>query len=433
LDHRELRGARARDPGDVIVAAFVLGRVWILLREATRLSDTLVERNARLQQLAHIVESTGDAVLGTTLDKTITAWNAGAEMIGRSVETLAPGDLLRDQEGHRAELDRTGGVIEYETQRTHKSGRLVAVQTTLSPIRNANGEAIGVSAIYRDISARKQLEAERERRLAAEHSARIESERARKALVEQNERLRDLDRLKEDFVASVSHELRTPLTSIRGYLELVLDGEAGTLNDEQTRFLCVAQRNSERLLRLVGDLLFVAQVEAGKIGLEKRRVELQALAEEAVDAARPTAEEKEIQLSLSAEPIAALHADPARLAQVLDNLVSNAIKFTPAGGRVDVKTFADERGAIVEVSDTGMGISREDQGQLFQRFFRTAAATDGAIQGTGLGLAIVKAIVESHGGDVSVESDGAVGTTFRVVLPLTAPAEFAPLVLEAAL
>jgi signal transduction histidine kinase len=239
-----------------------------------------------------------------------------------------------------------------------------------------------------------------------------------RAIGSRNDQLRELDRLKDDFVASVSHELRTPLTSIRGYLELVLDGEAGALRDEQREFLSIVDRNADRLLHVVGDLLFVAQVEAGRIALEAGPTDVEEVVRQAADAARPAATEKGIELELDVDGIGELTADRARLAQVLDNLISNAVKFTPAGGRVAVRSSRDGDIAILEVSDTGMGISEEDQEKLFQRFFRADSATAQAIQGTGLGLAIVKAIIEAHDGAISVVSAPGKGTTFRVELPI---------------
>ena len=234
----------------------------------------------------------------------------------------------------------------------------------------------------------------------------------------QNEELRRLDRLKDDFVASVSHELRTPLTSIRGYLELVLDGEVGELTEEQSRYLLVVDRNVDRLLRVVGDLLFAAQVDAGTIALDCRTTDLDQLVREAVEAARPLAAEHEVELELDAEGGAELIGDRARLAQILDNLIANAVKFTPPGGHVEVRTFLEADVVVVEVADTGIGISDEDQDRLFQRFFRAEGAILHAIEGTGLGLAIVKAIVDAHGGELSVESISGQGTTFRIALPL---------------
>jgi signal transduction histidine kinase len=224
--------------------------------------------------------------------------------------------------------------------------------------------------------------------------------------------------VKDDFVASVSHELRTPLTSIRGYLELVLDGEAGDLTDEQRQFLSIVDRNADRLLRVVGDLLFVAQVDAGKIAIERAPMDVDELVHQSVEAARPAASEQGVELDLEVDGLGPLNADRARLAQVIDNLVSNAVKFTPSGGRVEVRSAREGDLAVLEVTDTGIGISADDQDRLFQRFFRADEATQRAIQGTGLGLAIVQAIVEAHDGAISVASSPGAGTTFRVELPL---------------
>jgi signal transduction histidine kinase len=262
-----------------------------------------------------------------------------------------------------------------------------------------------------------------ERSLALAHDARTEAESARRALSEQNKRLRELDRLKDEFLSLVSHELRTPLTSIRGYLDLVLEGEAGEVNPEQRRFLEAVERNSGRLLRLVGDLLFVAQADAGRLSLERDRVDLAELAAHCVEGAAPAATEKSVSLALLAEPVPSLLGDRGRLAQVLDNLVSNALKFTPEGGTVQVRTSADGEHVVLEVEDTGIGIPPDDQSRLFERFYRTSVAEDQAIPGTGLGLAIVKAIVEGHSGQISISSREGVGTTFRVELPLVARAE----------
>jgi signal transduction histidine kinase len=262
-----------------------------------------------------------------------------------------------------------------------------------------------------------------ERSLALAHDARKEAESARRALSEQNKRLRELDRLKDEFLSLVSHELRTPLTSIRGYLDLVLDGEAGDVNPEQRRFLEAVERNSGRLLRLVGDLLFVAQADAGRLSLERGRVDLSELAAHCVEEAAPAATEKSVSLVLLAEPVPSLVGDRGRLAQVLDNLVSNALKFTPEGGSVQVRTRAGGNQVVLEVEDSGIGIPAADQPRLFERFFRSAVAEDQAIPGTGLGLAIVKAIVEAHSGQISISSREGLGTTFRVELPLVARAE----------
>jgi signal transduction histidine kinase len=248
-----------------------------------------------------------------------------------------------------------------------------------------------------------------------------EEARLAAALAERNERLHDLDRLKGEFVASVSHELRTPLTSIRGYLELVLEGEAGELTDEQREFLGIVDRNSGRLLQLVGDLLDVAHADSGLV-LEQGRTDLAEIVRDSVERARPAADSRDVTLTLAGSDDVPLDADGPRLAQVADNLISNALKFTPGGGRVEVSVSAGDGLARIDIADTGMGISAADQERLFERFFRTSGATEAAIPGTGLGLSIVQAIVDAHGGEVEIKSEEGRGTTFSVLLPLAAPA-----------
>ena len=223
--------------------------------------------------------------------------------------------------------------------------------------------------------------------------------------------------MKDEFVSLVSHELRTPLTSIRGYLELVLDGAAGSLTEEQDRFLRVVERNADRLLGLVGDLLFVAQVDAGRLPVEFDDLDLALVAAECVDGLRPAAEAKSLELIVDASPLAA-KGDRGRLDQLLGNLVSNAVKFTPEGGRVTVRVSAQDESALIEVSDNGIGVPEAELDELFTRFFRSSTATENAIPGTGLGLVIAKAIAEAHGGQIAVESREGVGTTFKVTLPL---------------
>jgi signal transduction histidine kinase len=229
---------------------------------------------------------------------------------------------------------------------------------------------------------------------------------------------RTLEQLRDEFIALASHELRTPLTSVMGYLEVVLAEEAEPLTVEQRRLLGVAERNAGKLQRLVGDLLIVAQSDAGRLALELGEVDLAALARECAEGAGPDAEDRGVALLVQADPVPATRADRARLAQVIDNLLSNALKFTPPGGRVELRTALRGREVALEVSDTGMGISPAEQSRLFERFYRTSGATRQSIPGTGLGLAIAKMIVEAHGGRIGVESEEGRGSTFEVVLPL---------------
>ena len=248
------------------------------------------------------------------------------------------------------------------------------------------------------------------------------------------ERSEELMRLRNDFTAAVSHELRTPLTSILGYLELIKDNDSVERPPDEDAFLAVVQRNAERLMRLVSDLLLVAEVESGMLTLQIEDVDLGGLAAECVEAAQPTADGNRIRLNLNRGLSEPLRADPIRLAQMMDNLVSNAIKFTPVDGHVTVSTTVRGGEAVFEVADSGIGVATVDQAQLFDRFFRTRAAVARATPGTGLGLTITKAIVDAHGGSIDVTSAVGVGTTFRVGLPLShaspdeplAPAHSAP-------
>jgi PAS domain S-box-containing protein len=243
--------------------------------------------------------------------------------------------------------------------------------------------------------------------------------------VERKRAEREAERLKDEFFTLVSHELRTPLTSIIGYLEELREAREGEPlePEEELRFLGILERNARRLERLVGDLLFVARLEEGKLRLERSRVDLTRLAEEAVEVAAPMAERSGIRLGLRAEPIEPCLGDPGRLGQVLDNLIGNAVKFTRGGGRVDVLLARRDDVAVIEIADTGVGIPADEQRLLFQRFFRASTATRHEIAGVGLGLTVVKAIVEAHGGSVAVESARGRGSTFRVELPLRPVAE----------
>ncbi|HEX4058904.1 MAG TPA: ATP-binding protein [Galbitalea sp.] len=230
---------------------------------------------------------------------------------------------------------------------------------------------------------------------------------------------REVSRLKDEFVGLISHELRTPLSSILGYLELMRDDDEHPLSDEQEQYLGVAERNAHRLLRLVGDLLFTAQVESGKFPLDLKDVELEQIVTAAVESARPAADAAGIAITEEVDDSSLVtHGDPVRLGQVCDNLISNAIKFTPKGGTVTVSLSRSETSALITVRDTGMGIAESELDQLFSRFFRATTATRNAVPGVGLGLTITKAIVTAHHGEMAVTSDEGVGTEFSVTIPL---------------
>lgn len=231
----------------------------------------------------------------------------------------------------------------------------------------------------------------------------------------QNERLRELDRLKDHFVATVSHELRTPLTSIVGYTELLSDGSVGELDPEQAQFIGVVARNANRLQRMVDDLLLAAKIDAGTLRLEKAPFDLGVLLTEAVESALPVAEDKGVQIVFSPIESVAFIGDRVRLGQAIDNLLNNAIKFTPPRGKVELKGNLTSSRATIVVSDSGMGIPEDEQARVFDRFYRSS--TSGSVPGTGIGLSIVSFVANAHEGSVEVTSEMGVGSTFTMVLP----------------
>lgn len=300
-------------------------------------------------------------------------------------------------------LDRDGQLVAENAAMATLWQRHARVDAPgLDPDREVRDEAVFDERTYRRYAAPvRDSEGERMGRLVALHD--ITSER-------------ESERLKDEFFALVSHELRTPLTSIIGYLELVRD-EEDDLPPDARRFLGVVDRNANRLLRLVGDLLFVAQVEAGRLSLERTDVTLAAVVTQSAEAARPAAERGRIELGADLADVPALAGDPDRLGQLVDNLLSNALKFTPEGGHVTVALRDDGDAAVIEVADDGVGVPAADQVHLFERFYRSSNAVSAAMPGAGLGLAICRTIAEAHHGTIALRSTEGAGTTVTVRLP----------------
>ena len=274
--------------------------------------------------------------------------------------------------------------------------------------------AISLFVLLRLVGILRALERLRER----ERSARADAEQAQMLLALQNDQLVEADKLKDEFVALISHDLRTPLTSIIGYVELSLEDVEPALDDERRSYLQIVSRSSERLLRLVDDLLFVARLQAGRLILERSDLDLCTLAAQAAEEARPRAEAKQLALEFIGDSPVMVEADKGRLFQLLDNLISNAIKFTPEGGRVEIRVAPADGVAVLEVSDTGIGLGSDEAELVFDRFFRSSRVVAQQVPGTGLGLFIARAIVEAHAGTIAASTrDGGGGTTFHVELP----------------
>jgi signal transduction histidine kinase len=269
---------------------------------------------------------------------------------------------------------------------------------------------ISVMVVLRLVGILRALERIR----ARERLARADSEQAQRLLEAQNVRLLEADRMKDEFVALISHDLRTPLTSIMGYVELSLDEELG---DDARSFLEVVSRSSNRLLRLVDDLLFVARLQSGRLDLTPSRLDLNEVARQAAEEARGRADAKDLELVVDANGPVPVDADRGRVFQLLDNLISNAVKFTPDGGTIEIRVRANDD-ACLEVCDTGIGFTAAEAVRVFERFYRTDRAVERQVPGTGLGLFIAAAIADAHGGRISAHPREGGGAVFKVELPL---------------
>jgi PAS domain S-box-containing protein len=367
------------------------------LEVANRVLNEEIEARARMeqaiQQLAAIVESSNDAILATTLDGRIMTWNHGAERLygySRSEVVGKHISLLHVRQHNDAKLFQSiikgERVSRLETINVAKDGRRIDVSLTVSPVVDPSGRIISASTIAHDITERKLL-----------------------------------DRMKDDFIGTVSHELRTPLTAIKGFIELVADGEAGPVNDTQREFLLVAARNSDKLGVLINDLIDMNLIESNRLEIRLRPLDLTTVLSDVAVTFRVMAQTKGLVFREDVSELPKVLGDSGRLVQVFSNLVSNAIKYTPSG-EVGIEARSTSAGVEVIVHDTGIGLSREEHGQLFTRFFRGRSSVVTEAGGTGLGLAIAKTIVERHHGAIDVESRPGEGSRFRVTLP-TCPAE----------
>ena len=233
-------------------------------------------------------------------------------------------------------------------------------------------------------------------------------------------REKEIDQMKSDFISLVSHELRTPLTSIIGFVSFILDGKAGAINDRQRNSLARVQRQSKRLAALINDLLDISRIESGRIQMEQEPVSLLEIVTQRIEEIRPQADEKSIQLDLTApESVPEIRGDEARLGQVFTNLIGNAIKFTPNKGEVNVKLKVDGNLLHVEIIDTGPGIPAEERQKVFDKFYQLSDISTRQQGGTGLGLPITKSIVEAHGGKLWIDDGNqGKGSNFQFVLPL---------------
>jgi PAS domain S-box-containing protein len=388
--------------GDVIGASKI----------ARDISDRRRHEEVRAR-LAAIVDSSDDAIVSKTLDGTITSWNRGAEKIfgysaqeavGRHITLIIPPERHLEEESVLARIARGEAVEHFETVRVTKGGARRHVSLSISPVRNARGEIIGASKIARDITDRVRAEAERAELLAREQSAREEAEA--------------LNRSKDQFLAVLSHELRTPLNAIYGWARML--GDAQLDPKLRARGVDAIFRNAKAQLQLVEDLLDVSRIITGNMRLELRPVALKPVIETALDAVRPAAAAKEIDLQSTLDEAAGtVLGAPERLQQVVWNLLMNAVKFTPRRGRIEVHLRRASSQVEIVVHDSGEGIGPEMLPHVFERFRQGDTSTTRVHGGLGIGLALVRHLVDLHGGTVTAASPGlGQGATFIVRLPV---------------
>ena len=371
--------------------------------------------------LAAIVASSSDAIISKSLQGIITSWNDGAEamfgytaagMIGQPILRLIPPENQFEEDYILSRLRAGERVEHYETVRLRKDGTPVDVSLTISPIKNNAGEIIGASKIARDVTDRRIAEAELEALLAREQELRLAAEES--------------NRLKDEFLATMSHELRNPLNVILGYSELLLRTDEIKSSPDLLKMGEAMRRNAVAQSHLIRDLLDLSRLRSGKLTLNTETVSLTTAIMNAVETVRADAAAKNINLTIDTPEALFVQGDLLRLEQIVWNLLTNAVKFTPAGGSISVRAAKDSNDAVLSVADTGQGIDPAFVPYVFEMFRQADASTSRSQSGMGIGLALVRQLVELHGGIVSVHSAGqGLGASFEVRLPRTAETETA--------
>jgi PAS domain S-box-containing protein len=397
-------------------------------RDITEQKRLARELAAQQEYFRVTLSSIGDGVIATDEDGRITFMNVIAEHL--------TGWTLDEARGHgcvevfRIINEVSRRAVENPVTRVLADGVIVGlanhtiliaadgterpIDDSGAPIRNRDGRIVGVVLVFRDIGDRRRIEAER-RRVADERERLLSSERAARAEAER------ANRVKDEFVAMVSHELRTPLNAILGWTQLMMQSAADA--DVMTRGLDVISRNTRVQAQLVSDLLDVSRISSGKLRLSIEKVDLVSLVRNVIETVQQTADGQQVAILQEYDAAAmTIAGDPARLQQIVWNLLWNAIKFTPEGGSVALRVRSRAAGAEITVSDTGVGIKPEVLPHIFERFNQAHVSGSHRVGGLGLGLSIVKHLVDLHGGTIKADSPGeGQGATFTVLLPAGAP------------
>lgn len=386
------------------------------------------EKDRINSELACIVESSHDAIVGNDLNGNITSWNRGAEelygftaeeMIGKSMSILIPGERRNELPNGLDKISRGVRIEDYETLRVCKRGIAKNVSESISPILHGN-TIIGAAVIARDITLLKKQQKEIEELNEQLKSRVYELAEANAALQTARDQALEASNLKSAFCANISHEIRTPLSGIMGLNEVLIHN--GNLNEEDLSLARIVQQSAQALLNVVNDILDLSKIEAGKITLEYAPFNPRALLQDCTNLMAPSAHQKGIEYELYIDPDVPekIYGDVSRVRQVLLNLIGNAIKFTESG-KVRIRTNVLEiepKEVCLKfvVEDTGVGIAPDQQRLLFMPFGQLDQGRTRKFGGTGLGLAISKRFVEMMNGDIHVSSAEDAGTTFTVVL-----------------
>ncbi len=370
-------------------------------------------------------EAAPDAIFEVDQDGVIILLNVAAEamfgytreeLLGQLVEELIPQAARAAHLQHRARYAHHPSVrpmgVGLELLAKRKDGTTFPVEISLSPIRSAQGSR--VIAIVRDITTRKKSEAEINA-LQLQFTASLAE--ANRQLEIRNREVERMNRLKSEFLASMSHELRTPLHTIIGFSDLLAEEMKGPLNDTQKRFVEHIRNDSRHLLELISDTLDLSKIEAGRLTLNKEEFTVSDAIGGWIEKLRPLANQKRQTLIEHYAPNLRVFADPLRLKEVIYNLVSNAIKFTPDLGTITIEARPSLGQTIFRVTDTGIGIPAAEHDAIFDKFYQLGSTTKGVREGTGLGLAITKNLVEMHGGQICVRSEPGSGSTFEFAIP----------------
>lgn len=344
------------------------------------------------------INKAGLNIFGCTMDEIIgthfTKW-----FTPHSIKTVQD-DLKKHISGEEEEQSITVEIVS-------KNGEHKWLEIRARAIKEENGVK-GLHGIGRDISEKRRLEQE----------LREYNEKLRKSY----EELKEADRIKTEFISNITHELFTPMTSIKGFAELLRDETMGNINNEQKKSLEIILRNSDRLIRLIKELLDAAHIEKNKLGLQFGLVSLNSILSKSIQDMHPQAKAKHITIIQDIQPLPRLWGDEERLMQVMTNLLANAIKFTPQKGKITVAAGEDTNHVNISVADTGIGIPAEKLSCIFDRFYQVDGSTRRKHGGVGLGLSICKGIIEKHKGSIRAESNGN-GSTFHITLPKLAPLE----------